>query len=110
MIDAQMHTCTIAEMHAEPFRATQGGNEKNRQFVALSSNSSTDRSLKKEVLFCVRTVVDAMVATIFFSCQSLPSGTAQGIVPALKRSIAHAGVELDVWMPFALQTPGHCKP
>ena len=72
---------------------------KDYQFFALASDSCTDRSSKKEEHFYVGTVVDAMMATNFFSCQSLPSGTAQGIVIAMKRSMAHIEVELDVWIP-----------
>ena len=89
----------ILRFIAEPFRATQGENVKNYHFFTLASDSCTDRSSKKEELFCVRTVVDAMIGTSFFLCQSLPSGTALGIVTALKRSMAHAGVGLDVWIP-----------
>ena len=66
----------ILRLIAVPFRATQGENVKNCQFFVLASDSCTDRSSKKEELFYVRTVEDAMMATIFFSCQSLPSGTA----------------------------------
>ena len=38
------------------------------------------------------------MAINFFSCQPLPSGTALGIVTALKRAMAHADVDLDVWI------------
>ena len=89
----------ILRFIAEPFRAAHGENVKNCQFFALASGSCTDRSSKKEELLYVRTVVDAMMATIFFSCQSLPFGTARGIVTALKRSMAHDVAELDVWIP-----------
>ena len=43
-------------------------------------------------------VVDGVMATNYFSCQPLPSGTAPGIVTALKRAMAHADVDLDVWI------------
>ena len=72
---------------------------KDYQFFALASNPCTDRSSKKEEHFYVRMVVDAMMATNFFSCQSLPSGIAQGIGIALKRSMAHGGMELGVGTP-----------
>ena len=39
-----------------------------------------------------------MMATNYFSCQPLPSGTAPGIVTALKRAMAHADVDLGVWI------------
>ena len=48
--------------------------------------------------FYVRAVVDGVMATNYFSCQPLPSGTAPGIVTALKRAMAHADVDLDVWI------------
>ena len=38
------------------------------------------------------------MATNYFSCQPLPSGTAPGIVTALKRAMAHADVDLGVWI------------
>ena len=38
------------------------------------------------------------MASNYFSCQPLPSGTAPGIVIALKRAMAHANVDLDVWI------------
>ena len=38
------------------------------------------------------------MTTNFVSPQPLPSGTAPGIVTALKRAMAHADVDLDVWI------------
>ena len=42
------------------------------------------------------------MVTNFFSYQSLPSGTAQSFVTALKRSMAHARVDWEVWIPKVL--------
>ena len=39
------------------------------------------------------------MVTNFFSCQPLPAGNANGIVTALKRSMAAAGVDLETWLP-----------
>ena len=69
------------------------------EFFVIASDSCTDRSSKKEELFYVRTVVDARMVTNFFSCQPLPAGNANGIVTALKRSMAAAGVDLETWLP-----------
>ena len=69
------------------------------EFFAAASDSCTDRSSKKEELFYVRTVVDARMVTNFFACQPLPRGNANGIVTALKRSMAAAGVDLETWLP-----------
>ena len=44
-------------------------------FFAIASDSCTDRASKKEELFYVRTMVDSMMVTNFFSCQPLPSGS-----------------------------------
>ena len=49
-----------------PHRERMGENVKNCQFFALASESCTNCSSKKEELFTVCTVVDAMMATIFF--------------------------------------------
>ena len=38
------------------------------------------------------------MATNYFTCQPLLSGTAPRIVTALKRAMAHADVDLDVWI------------
>ena len=75
----------ILRFIAEPFRAAQGNTVKNCEFFAIASDSCTDRASKKEELFYVRTMVDSMMVTNFFSCQPLPSGTAQGIATALKQ-------------------------
>ena len=64
----------------------------------LASHSCTDRAAKKEEPFYVRAMVDRVMATNYFSCQPLPSGTARGSVTALKRFMAHADVDLDVWI------------
>ena len=69
------------------------------EFFAIASDSCTDGSSKKEEPFYVRTVVDARMVTNFFSCQLLPAGNANGIVTALKRSMAAAGVDLETWLP-----------
>ena len=39
------------------------------------------------------------MVTNFFACQPLPSGNANGIVTALKPSMAAAGVDLETWLP-----------
>ena len=53
---------------------------------------------RNKSFFYVRAVVDGVMATNFFSYQPLPSGTAPGIVTSLKRAMAHADVDLDVWI------------
>ena len=83
---------------SQPFRISQGLVIKESSFFSIASDSCTDRAAKKEELFYVRAVVDGVMATNFFSCQPLPSGTAPGIVTALKRAMAHADVDLDVWI------------
>ena len=55
--------------------------------------------LRRRSFFDVRTMVDSMMVTNSFSCQPLPSGTAQGIATALKRNMAHAGLDLEVRIP-----------
>ena len=82
-----------------PLRASQGAIVTECEFFAIASDSCTDRSSKKEELFYARTVVDARMVTKFFSCQPLPAGNANGIVTALKRSMAAAGVDLETWLP-----------
>ena len=83
---------------SQPFRISQGLVIKESSFFSIASDSCTDRAAKKEELFYVRAVVDGVMATNSFSCQPLPSGTAPGIVTALKRAMAHADVDLDVWI------------
>ena len=83
---------------SQPFRISQGLVIKGSSFFSIASDSCTDRAAKKEELFYVRAVVDGVMATTYFSCQPLPSGTAPGIVTALKRAMAHADVDLDVWI------------
>ena len=75
---------------SQPFRISQGLVIKESSFFSIASDSCTDRAAKKEQLFYVRAVVDGVMATNYFSCQPLPSGTAPGIVTALKRAMAHA--------------------
>ena len=84
---------------AEPFRVAQGTTVKSCELFAIASDSCTDRTSKKEDLFYVRTMVASMMVTNFFSCQPLPSGTAQGIATAPKCSTAHAGLDLEVRIP-----------
>ena len=89
----------ILRFIAEPFRAARGNTVKSCEFFAIASDSCTDGASKKEELFYVRTMVGSMMVTNFFSCQPLPSGTAQGIATALKRSMAHASLDLEVQIP-----------
>ena len=79
---------------SHPFRISQGLAIKEYSFFSIASDSCTDRASKKEELLYVRAVVDGVMATNFFSCQPLPSGTALSIVTALKRAMAHADVDL----------------
>ena len=83
---------------SQPFRISQGLVIKESSFFSIASDSCTNRAAKKEELFYFRAVVDGVMATNYFSCQPLPSGTAPGIVTALKRAMAHADVDLDVWI------------
>ena len=71
---------------------------KESSVFSIASDSCMDCAPKKEELFYARAVVDGVMAITFFSCQPLPSGTALGIVTALKRAMAHADVDLDVWI------------
>ena len=89
----------ILRFIVHPLRASQGAIVTECEFFAIASDSCTDRSSKKEELFYARTVVDARMVTNFFSCQPLPAGNANGIVTALKRSMAAAGVDLETWLP-----------
>ena len=83
---------------SHPFRITQGLVIKESSFVSIASDSCKDHAAKKEELSYVRAVVDGVMATNYFSCQPPPSGTARGMVTALKRAMAHADVDLDVWI------------
>ena len=83
---------------SHPFRISQGLVIKESSFFSIASDLCTERASKEEELFYVRAVVDGVMATNFFSCQPLPSGTAPGIVTALKQAMAHADVDLDVWI------------
>ena len=82
-----------------PFRASQGAIVAGCEFFAVTSDLCTDCSSKKQELFYVRTVVDARMVTNFFACQPLPWGNANGTITALKRSMAAAGVDLEMWLP-----------
>ena len=67
-------------------------------FFPPALDSCTDHTSKKEEVFYVRAVVDAVIATNIFSCQPLPSSTSPGMVTALKWAMAHADVDLEVWI------------
>ena len=89
----------ILRFIVHPLGASQGAIVTECESFAIASDSCTDRSSKKEELLYVRTVVDARMVTNFFSCQPLPAGNANGIVTALKRSMAATGVDLETWLP-----------
>ena len=80
---------------SQPFRISQGLVIKESSFFSIASDSCTDHAAKKEELFYVRAVVDGVMATNYFSCQPLSSGTAPGIVTALKRAMAVAPEDND---------------
>ena len=88
----------ILRFIVRPFCASQGAIVTGREFFSIASDSCTGRSSKKEELFYVCTVVDARMVTNFFACQPLPSGNTDGIVTALKRSMAAAWVDLQTWL------------
>ena len=91
---------------SHPFRISQGLVIKESSFFSIALDLCTNRASKKEEPFYVHAVVDGVMATNFFSCQPLPSGTAPGTVTALKSAMAHADVDLDVWMFGSFSTAG----
>ena len=72
----------ILKFIARPLCTKQADAIERSPFMALSSDSSTDRAAKKEEMIWVRVITDYKTATTFFSCQALPGGDAHSIVTA----------------------------
>ena len=84
---------------AVPFRNTQGAIIQSAEFLALASDSATDRAAHKAELVYYRTMFEGKPRTVFLSCQALPNGTASGIFSSYKRAFTAAGLEVTDWIP-----------
>ena len=84
---------------AVPFRNTQGTIIQSAEYLALASDSATDRAAHKAELVYYRTMFEGKPRTAFLSCQALPNGTASGIFSSYKRAFTAAGLEVTDWIP-----------
>ena len=84
---------------AVPFRNTQGAIIQSAEYLALASDSATDRAAHKSELVYYRTMFEGKPRTAFLSCQALPNGTASGIFSSYKRAFTAAGLEVTDWIP-----------
>ena len=67
-------------------------------YFALTSDSCTDRSTKKEEMLYVRYPLPNHVVTHFFSLQPLEGGGAKSILRAYKAAFEQAAIPLEVWV------------
>ena len=67
-------------------------------YLALTFESCTDRSAKKEELLYLRFPQGNKIDTQFFSLQALGAGDAKSIVRAYKAVFEHASVPLELWV------------
>ena len=84
---------------AVPFRNTQGTIIQSAEYLALASDSATDRAADKAELVYYRTMFERKLRTAFLSCRALPNGTASGIFSSYKRAFTVAGLEVTDWIP-----------
>ena len=67
-------------------------------YFALTSDSCTDWSTKKEEMLYVRYPLPNHVVTHFFSIQPLEGGGAKSILRAYKAAFEQAAIPLEVWV------------